>query len=198
MDEVTVHARRGEDRRLRGRARARRVACVFERRPRDLQELAVLWVHNARLDGRDAPKARIKELRATHQVRCGHKVGVEPHVGRDAFGVQFGRRPQAQRVAPLAEHLPELLDGVSARKDACVTDESEIDAAAWCGGRGRGRERRKQDTRHVTLGCEEGGERAKRGAVEEVHDADFLAAEQVGQPPIERSDELRGQQRVAS
>ena len=203
VDEVAVDARRGEDGRLGGRARARRVARVLERRPRDLHEHAVLRAHDARLDGRDAPEARVEELRAVDEVGGGHEVGVEAYVGGDALGAQLGGRPQPQRVLARAEQLPELLDVVGAREGACVAHEREVDAAGLRGEGGGGGERVGQQRRggarrRCLLGREEGGEHALRRALEEVEDGDRLAAELLGEAAVERGDQLGGEQRVAA
>eukprot|EP00965_Chrysotila_dentata_P206524 6183582-Pleurochrysis_carterae.AAC.8 len=184
---VTVNARRGHDGGALGRARARRVARVLKRGPSDLHEEALLRVHDGRLVRREAPEGSVKGLGATYNIRRRYVARVIVDLWPDAFGGQLGARPERECVAAVAEHLPERVDVVGARKPARHADDGELarlDGAEKGHGHGYGCD---------SLGHQGGGKLLDRGRIEEVeHGALHPERGRDG------GNQLRREQRVAA
>ena len=61
--------------------------------PRNLEEEAMLRVHDGRLVWRERPKRRVEPLRAVHQIRGGHEPLVGKHVRAHSLGEELRAAP---------------------------------------------------------------------------------------------------------
>ena len=136
-----VHARR---RRRSAPGTLGRVAGALERLPADLQEEALLRVHELGLARVDAEEGRVEHSTSSRTPRARHVGRVVPVRARAIAGIERLRREEGDGLAALAEVPPELLDA---------------------GPRGTARPWPRSPRRPGSAGAVDGASRARAGAL---------------------------------
>ena len=155
----------------------------------------MLRVHQLDLARRQAEQAGVELVDVAQRPLGLDVVGVRHQLGRDAGRQELLVGEEPDRLAPLAQVLPELVDVLGAREAARQADDGDLHLAAVLpvgaaarlgrhGGRPPRHRRRRREGRR---------EGADRGVLEQLDERD-LAAERLLQPGVHAGE----QQRVAA